>query len=102
MKNLQHTTTGSIFNHTGILNHCGDYAGKFQDQAFEIIDSVYEDELSFINNQWCDIMYNNKGQVFAIFATDSLTCSDADCIYVELDRVDCEEAFAGMEEKANN
>lgn len=93
MKNLQYTTTGSLFNHTGILSHAGDYAGKYQDRAFELIDSVYDDELSFINNQWCDIMHDNDGKCYAVFATDALTCQNAECIYVELEQPDCEDAF---------
>ena len=36
MKTINETTTGSLFNHTGILNHAGDFAGKYQEQAFDI------------------------------------------------------------------
>lgn len=101
MKNLFETTTGTISSQM-ILEHCGDYAGRFQDKAFELIDSLINDELSFINNQWCDIMFDRQGRVYAIFATDALTCQDAEVLYVELDEEDCPEAFAGMREKLDS
>lgn len=40
-----------------------------------------------------DIMYNNKNEVFAIYAEDSLTCQNVLCFYVQLNENDCVEAF---------
>ena len=102
MRNLIETTTGTISSQM-ILNHCGDYAGRFQDKAFEIFQEVWDDELnSWDENQWMDIMFDRDGNVYAIFSEDALTCQDAWCFYIQLDREDCPEAFEGMEEKLNN
>ena len=96
MKTLIETTTGTISSQM-ILEHCGDYAGKFQDQAFDLLSTVTD--LPDKENQWCDIMYDRKGNVYAVWAEDALTCYNADAKYIQLDREDCEEAFKGMEEK---
>lgn len=97
MKKLQHTTTGSL---SGKISHCGTYAGEFQAQAWELLEPLFDDEPSFINNQWCDIMYfAQTGEVVAVFAEDALTCFDAELVYVYLDRADCPMAFELMEEK---
>lgn len=100
MKTLIETTTGFLASQM-ILDNCGEYAGEYQDEAFEIIDSVYEDELSFITNQWCDIMYDQNHKVYAIFATDALTCWNAEVLYVELEESDCPKAFENMRTKIN-
>ena len=100
MKNLIETTTGTISSQM-IVNHCGDYAGRFQDEAFDLLSTV-TDFPKFEENQWCDIMFDRDGDVYAIWAEDSLTCYNADAKYIQLDREDCPAAFAGMEEKMNN
>ena len=97
MKNLTETTTGIISSQM-ILFHCGDYAGKFQDEAFDLLSKVTELP-EFEDNQWCDIVHDIKCNVYAIWAEDSLTCYNADAKYIQLDRDDCEKAFIEMEEK---
>ena len=102
MNNLIETTTGAISSQM-ILTHCGDYAGKFSDTAFEIFESIWEAPLANLEeNQWMDIMYDRSGKVYAIWAEDALTCQNAWCYYVELGEEDCPEAFVGMREKMNN
>jgi hypothetical protein len=102
MKNLIETTTGAISNQM-ILNHCGDYAGKFQDEAYVIFQELWDSEInSWDANQWMDIMYDRNGNVYAIWAEDALTCQNAWCYYVQLDKEDCEKAFIEMEEKRAN
>lgn len=102
MKTLIETTTGALANQM-ILSHCGDYAGKFHDEAFEIFQELWDSELnSWDGREWMDIMFDRKGNVYAIYAEDSLTCQDAWCYYVELDREDCERAFEEMEENREN
>lgn len=100
MKNLTSTTTGTISSQM-ILDHCGDYAGKFQDEAFDLLSKV-TDLPEFEENQWCDIMFDREGDVYAIWAEDALTCYNADAKYIQLDEEDCPEAFAGMREKIEN
>jgi hypothetical protein len=96
---LTTTTTGTLSSQM-ILNHCGNYAGEFQDNAFEIFQELWDSELNSLDmNQWMDIMYNKEGKVFAIFAEDALTCQNAWCFYVELQEEDCPEAFKIMKEK---
>jgi hypothetical protein len=70
MKNLIETATGTISNQM-ILNHCGDFAGKFLDVAFDLLSKVCELP-KFENNNWADIMYDRQGNVYAIWAEDSL------------------------------
>jgi hypothetical protein len=97
MKNLIETTTGNISSQM-ILDHCGDYAGEFQSEAFDLLSKVTE--LSdFEENQWCDIMFDQNNNVYAIWAEDALTCYNADAKYIQLVREDCEKTFAAMEEK---
>lgn len=100
MKNLIETTTGTIASQM-ILDHCGDYAGKFQDKAFDLLSKV-TDLPEFAQNHWCDIMFDSDGDVYAIWAEDALTCYNADAKYIQLDKEDCPEAFQGMREKLNN
>jgi len=100
MKTLIETTTGTISSQM-ILDHCGDYAGKFQDTAFDLLSTVCKLP-EFEDNQWCDIMFDHDGDVYAIWAEDALTCSNADAKYIQLDREDCEAAFDGMKEKMEN
>jgi hypothetical protein len=102
MKNLIETTTGNLSSQM-ILNHCGDFAGKFQSEAFEIFQEIWDSELnSWDLNQWMDIMFDRDGNVYAVYAEDSLTCPNAWCFYIQLDREDCPRAFEEMEEKLNN
>ena len=100
MKTLNETTTGTISKQM-ILNHCGDYAGKFQDEAYELLSKV-TDLPEFEENQWCDIMFDRDGNVYAIWAEDFLTCFNAEAKYIQLDSEDCEKAFAEMNEKLEN
>ncbi len=99
MKTLVETTTGTLANQM-ILTACGDYAGKFQDEAYAIFQELWDAEInSWDGNQWMDIMFDREGKVYAIWAEDSLTCQNAWCYYVELENEDCPKAFAEMKEK---
>jgi hypothetical protein len=100
MKTLTETTTGTISNQM-ILDHCGDYAGKFQDEAYDLLSKVC-DLPAFDANQWADIMYDRQGNVYAIWAEDALTCCNAEAKYISLDKDDCEKAFEEMNEKRAN
>jgi hypothetical protein len=100
MKTLTETTTGTISSQM-ILNYCGDYAGRFQDEAFDLLSSV-TDLPEFEKNQWCDIMFDRDGDVYAIWAEDALTCQNADAKYIQLDIEDCPNAFKKMNEKLEN
>lgn len=102
MKTLIETTTGALSSQM-ILNHCGDHAGKFQDKAYEIFQELWDSEINaWDGSQWMDIMYDQNGNVYAIWAEDSLTCQNAWCFYIQLDKDDCEQAFSEMKEKIQN
>ena len=102
MKNLIETTTGILASQM-TLTHCGDYAGKFSDSAFDIFESIWESPLADLEDeQWMDIMFDAKGNVYAVWAEDSLTCQNAWCYYVELEKEDCPKAFEEAEEKLTN
>lgn len=94
MKKIIETTTGSLSNQM-ILDHCGDFAGKFQNEAYELLSKVCELP-EFENNNWADIMFDENGILYAILAEDSLTCYNAWCYYVELEKKDCPKAFNEM------
>ena len=101
MKNsLIETTTGAVANQMR-LTHCGDFAGKFQNEAYEIIQAYYEYELnSWDANQWTDIMFDEiTNKVYAVYAEDCMTCFNAVLYYVEIDEKQCIKAFEGMREK---
>ncbi|MCT4602470.1 MAG: hypothetical protein N4A59_06175 [Marinifilum sp.] len=96
------TTTENLANQM-ILNHCGDYAGKYQDEAYEIFQEKWDSEInSWDGKQWMDIMYDRDKNVYAIWAEDSLTCFNAWCYYIELDEDDCPAAFKEMNELFEN
>ena len=101
MKTLIETTTGTVSSQM-ILDHCGDYAGRFQDEAVDIFRNNFDSEFFLENSEWADIMYDRKGNVYAVWAEDALTCQNAHCLYVQLDIEDCPEAFSGMQEKRAN
>ena len=88
-KEIHETVTGDLFNQLGILQAAGDYAGKYQDEAFELLD-LHD---AFQNNEWSDIMHDNKGTCYAIYAEDELTCQNAVCFYAEIEKKDCERAY---------
>jgi len=91
MKTIETTTTGSLFNHTGILNHAGDYAGKYQQEAFDLI-TIGEDFM-LSEDSWADIMHDNKGKCYAVIAKGELTSQNSECFYAEIEQSDCEEAY---------
>jgi hypothetical protein len=96
MKSIIKTTTG-VLPSRGVLYHCGDYAGKFQNEAIDLlftIDSLPE----WQENAWADIMCNKHGSVFAIYAEDTITSSDAVCFFAELEYDDCPDAFEAMKQ----
>lgn len=84
------TTTGSLFNHTGILSHAGDFAGKYQQEAFDIL--FKGDDVMWNMDSWSDIMHDKNGKCYAVFAKGELTCQNAECFYAELEDSDCEDA----------
>jgi hypothetical protein len=104
MKDLQTTTTGSLFNHTGILTHAGDYAGKYQFEAIELLQSVSEEkQILTIEDAWADIMFNERtNQLYAVWANGPLTSFNSIAEYVELNRNDCLMATEDAEEKISN
>jgi len=95
MKNVITTTTGTISSQI-ILRSCGDNAGRFQGQAIDIIEDLY-DLPDWEEDQWADIMYDRKGNVYAIWADGELTSQNSQCVYVQLDYEDFPAAFEGME-----
>ena len=97
MKNLFTTTTGDIASQM-ILDHAGDYAGKYQHEAFELLNQV-TDVPEFEGHHWADIMFDQTGRVYAVWAEDALTCQSADAVYVELEYDDCPSAFNDMKNK---
>lgn len=99
MKNLFTTTTGALASMS--LDHCGDYAGRYINQAHDLLSEVC-DLPEFKNNHWADIMYDRNGNVYAVWAEDAMTCQNARALYIQLSREDYEEAFWGMEEKISN
>lgn len=100
MKTLFETTTGSIASKMR-LDHCGEYAGEFLEEALDILNKVtYCHMDSLIDNEWADIMYDeNTGNVYAICAEDALTCRNASMLYIQIDFEDCPSAFKKMKEK---
>lgn len=100
MKTVITTTTGVISSQM-ILNHCGDYAGRFIDEACGILEKL-TDIPEFSDNRWADIMCDKKGNVYAIWAEDALTCQNAACIYLQIEETDCPEAFQSMKDQINN
>ena len=105
MKNLETTTTGSLFQHTGIMTHCGDYAGKYQDEAIEILENL-SDRYSDIfddGDGWADIMFNSKtSKAYAVWANVWLTEINALCEYVEISEEDCPAAYRDMNAQKDN
>lgn len=91
MKNLNETTTGNLFNSVGILKEAGDYAGKYQDEAYRLINELESIELE--KDSWCDILHDSKGKCYAIYAEGELTCQNAKCLFVELGSEDCQTAY---------
>lgn len=96
MKIYETTTTGT----SGMkLSHCGDYAGKFQDEALRLLD--IKEELK--GKEWADIMYDrNTNIVYAVWADDELTSFDKKlhCLRLKYDL--CPDAFDGMKEQIEN
>jgi hypothetical protein len=95
MKSIIRTTTG-VLSSRGALYRVGDYAGKFHDEAIDLlftIDSLPE----WHENAWADIMCNKHGSVFAIYA-DVITSSNAVCFFAELEYDDCPDAFEAMKQ----
>jgi len=105
MKTLNTTTTGILFNHTGILTHAGDYAGKFTDEADALLEAISNrrDEIYVQDGSsygWSDIMVNETtGAIYAVWANGELTEQSALLQFVELEESDCPKAFAEAKEK---
>lgn len=86
-------TTGELANL--LLSHCGDYAGKFQDEAYKLLSCSGE----LMGNEWADIMFDRQRKVYAVWAEDALTCFNAKTKYMELRQSDCPKAFKEMEDQ---
>ena len=92
MNTLQTTTTGSLFNHTGILTHAGDYAERFRDEAINILEKISDREDEIFDGSsygWADIMINeNSGKIYAVWGNDMLTAQNGLVEYTEMERED--------------
>lgn len=105
MNTLHTTTTGNLFNETGILTHCGDYAGEFTNEADAILEQISKkrDEIYVQDGSsygWSDIMFNeNTGEVYAVWANGELTAQSALLQYIEINESDCSAAFKAIKEK---
>ena len=96
MKAYQTTTTGTT---AMLLQHCGDYAGKYQVEALDLLDN----EEGLAGNEWADIMYDTRTHmVYAVWANDSLDSFNGELRYLRLEEEDCPAAFAGMREQIEN
>jgi hypothetical protein len=73
------TRTINLFNELGILHACGEYAGYYQDEAYELL-GLQND---FEGSEWCDIMSDGKGNQYAVHAEGELTL-DGFCEYRKL------------------
>ena len=96
MKIYETTTTGT----SGMkLNHCGDYAGKYWEDALELLGITEE----LKDNEWADIMYDSHTHmVYAVWADDSLVSFNGELRYLRLEAEDCPAAFDGMREQIEN
>ncbi len=92
MKTLNETTTGQLLNELGILSQAGEYAGEYQQEAFNLI-SELETLSEFEGDVWADIMHDTEGNCFAVYAEGALTCQNERCLYVQVDREDCKSAY---------
>ena len=101
MQNLQRTTTGSLFNHTGILTHAGSYAGEYQTDAFKLIKkSDIEKLMDYSEDSWADVMVNTStGKVYAVWAEGELTAQSNDVLYAEIEETDCQGGWMDAQEK---
>lgn len=53
----------SFFGGVGYLKEIGEYAGEYQQEAYDILD--IEGELE--DNEWCDICIADNGKKYAVF-----------------------------------
>ena len=101
MKNLTETRTSDINRMN--MKPCGDYAGKFMYEAYNLLNEVTDipdsSEIEdFESEWWMDIMFDKDQNVYAVFAEGALT-SDSRAIYIELEQEDCPAAFEAMYSK---
>jgi hypothetical protein len=102
MKTLTTTTPGNLFNLEGRLIEVDDHSGTFWAKADSILESVSGRgaEIKESPTNWADIMMNDRnGKLYAVWATDELTCNDGLLQYIELDQEDCPEAFEMSKDK---
>ena len=90
MGTIQETSTNQLFNLTDVLTHAGDYAGKYQQEAFDLL--MQGDDFMWTEDAWADIMHDNKGNCYAIIAKGELT-SDSDCYFANISKEDCISAY---------
>lgn len=96
MKIYETTTTGTTDLR---LQHCGDYDGKYESEALDLL-GITED---LKDNEWADIMYDTRTRmVYAVWADDHLVSFNGELRYLRLEEEDCPAAFAGMREQIEN
>jgi hypothetical protein len=97
MEVYQVTTTGTSMGMK--LTHCGDYDGKFEAEALDLLGITEE----LKDNEWADIMFDrHTHMVYAVWADDSLVSFNGELRYLRLEREDCPAAFDGMREQIEN
>ena len=62
----------------------GDFAGEYE---WEVCNSGLfdNDNLPTNENSWFDLMKDDKGNVYAVFGEDTMTCQDAALMYYQIE-----------------
>lgn len=62
----------------------GDFAGEYE---WEVNNSGLFDNVDLPNNEnsWMDLMKDDKGNVYAVFGEDTMTCQDATLMYYQIE-----------------
>lgn len=92
-------TLENLENSIGAHMEAGDFAGKYMNEAWALIDKEHKlPECS--GDMWADIYMSEDGsKLYAVWAEG--TYSSADCIYMEIQKEDCPGAFKDSLEKIN-
>lgn len=77
--------TTDFFNRMN-LEPFGDYAGEYQNEAYDFFEENYPEVIEGLSNEnaWCDVMTDSGGKTYAVMAEDSLTC-DCNVAFVEVE-----------------
>lgn len=93
------TTYGNLSNTLGSHTEAGDFAGKYMNEAWALIDAEHKLP-EFSGDMWADIYMNNDGsKLFAVYGEG--VDNDAKCIYMEIEKNDCPGAYRDAQEKIN-